>query len=64
MIEIKELVVRANINPSPKPANGTKGDEEENCEQATATSSEGANEDVILSCVRQVLAILERQKER
>jgi hypothetical protein len=62
MLEVKELVVHANINPTPiDPATGKK---EDNCEQDSANSSEGANEEIVQACVRQVLAILERQKER
>lgn len=59
MIEIKELVVRANVAETPAGASSESGD---NCAQNN--SREGANEDLIEACVRQVLAILKRQKER
>jgi Family of unknown function (DUF5908) len=64
MIEIKEVIVRANINPTPlNKKNGVSdGKKEEDCAQTN--TSEGSNESIIESCVKQVLAILERQKQR
>ncbi len=63
MVEIKELVVRAIIaSPPPTPA-------EVNCASSNGTRNSMANSGSASSgniddCVRQVLAILERQKDR
>ncbi|GGN13315.1 hypothetical protein GCM10010967_56780 [Dyadobacter beijingensis] len=58
MIEIKELVVRANITETPiDPASPPRQD-------ARNSTREGLNEEVIQACVRQVMDILKRQKER
>jgi hypothetical protein len=58
MIEIKELVVRANVVETPL---DTASPPRQNAQNST---QEGANEAVVEACVRQVLAILKRQKER
>jgi hypothetical protein len=64
MIEIKEVVVRANINPTPiNKKSGVSGSKKDK-DCAQTNTNEGSNESVIESCVKQVLAILERQKER
>ncbi|SEI51353.1 hypothetical protein SAMN05216327_102141 [Dyadobacter sp. SG02] len=58
MIEIKELVVRANIAETPiDPSSPPRQD-------ARNGTREGLNEEVIQACVRQVMDILKRQKER
>jgi hypothetical protein len=63
MVEIKELVIRASFNQRPKgDAAGSKDKSSKECAQSDTV--EGANEDVIEACVRQVLAILERRLER
>ena len=62
MVEIKELVVRASVNQTPiNQANSFNNDDGG---EAQTETREGTNEDIIEACVRQVLAILERQKER
>lgn len=59
MVEIKELIIRANVAPTPvESAPAMRQDSAQN------RTREGANEDIIEACVRQVLAILKRQKER
>lgn len=63
MVEIKELVVRASFNQQPvSAAANASNTEDANC--AEDDTVEGANEDIIEACVRQVLAILERQRDR
>jgi Family of unknown function (DUF5908) len=58
MVEVKELVIRANV--SEKPANATNGE----TTNTNTTSNNSTDDALIEACVRQVLAILERQKER
>nr|WP_295929476.1 DUF5908 family protein [uncultured Dyadobacter sp.] len=62
MVEIKELVIRANFSESPKDKGDGKDKSGKDCAQSDTT--EGANEDIIEACVRQVLAILERRTDR
>lgn len=62
MVEIKELVIRASFNQSPKEKASEKDKAYAECAQTDTV--EGANEDIIEACVRQVLAILERRTER
>jgi hypothetical protein len=58
MIEIKDLIVRANIVETPvDPSSPPRQD-------ARNSTREGLNEEVIQACVKQVLDILKRQKER
>jgi hypothetical protein len=63
MVEIKELVIRASFNQSPKDKPAADKDKAY-AECAQSDTVEGANEDIIEACVRQVLAILERRTER
>lgn len=58
MIEIKELIVRANVVETPV---STQASPRQNAQTSTR---EGLNEELIEACVRQVLSILKRQKER
>ncbi|MCF0074339.1 DUF5908 family protein [Dyadobacter sp. CY261] len=63
MVEIKELVIRASFNQSPKEKTASDKDKPyADCAQDGTV--EGASEDIIEACVRQVLAILERRTER
>lgn len=62
MVEIKELVIRANFSEHPKSDGAKKDKSGKDCAQSDTT--EGANEDIIEACVRQVLAILERRTDR
>jgi hypothetical protein len=64
MIEVKEVVVRATISERPDNAdeNG-EGANTPNCADSLDGAG-GGNNDIVEACVRQVLAILERQKER
>ena len=61
MIEVKELVVRADVSERPATAQGAGA--ETNCADPSSAAG-GADNAIIEACVRQVLAILERQKER
>lgn len=61
MVEIKELIVRA-IVASPPATGGGNATATANAKGSSGVS--GANHDIVEDCVRQVLAILERQKER
>jgi hypothetical protein len=62
MVEIKELVVRASVNESPLDPHA-KAESGKTSERAAGTREE-QDKEIIESCVRQVLAILERQRER
>ncbi|WP_293159753.1 DUF5908 family protein [Okeania sp. SIO2C9] len=52
-VEIKELIIRANI------VNNNDGNSESQTEETT-----GQKQEIIAACVAQVLKILERQRER
>lgn len=54
-IEIRELVIRARVNP---------GDEGRPERTANATREPARNEDLIQSCVQEVLRVLEDRLER
>lgn len=54
-IEIRELVIRARVNP---------GDEKPVANPAPATNELSKDEDLIQACVREVLRVLEDRKER
>ncbi len=55
-VEIKELIIRANIVNS----NNTNSD----YKRGVNSQQSGQNEAIIATCVAQVLKILERRKER
>ena len=64
MVEVKELVVRANVSERPAAAAAKgEGAAAADCGDGSDGSG-GGNNDIIEACVRQVLAILKRQKER
>ena len=52
-IEIRELQIKVTV-----------GDEGQTAESAAAPFSEEAQDDIVKACVEQVLAILEKQRER
>jgi Family of unknown function (DUF5908) len=61
MVEIKELIVRAIVASPPAVGGGTST---ANADAKRSSGVSGSNHDIVEDCVRQVLAILERQKER
>ncbi|NEQ15604.1 MAG: hypothetical protein F6K44_18020 [Moorea sp. SIO3E2] len=65
-VEIKELIIRANIvdNSESKHGNSENGNSEDhNLDYQTGEKSE-QKEEIIAACVAQVLKILDRKKER
>ena len=73
MVEVKELVLRANFTENPVGAstngngantNGECGDASGRVGAESNGTGGGTNNDMLEDCVRQVLAILKRQKER
>ena len=56
-VEIKELIIRANI------VNNNNDNNDENSESESEETTEQKQE-IIAACVSQVLKILERQRER
>ena len=61
-IEIKELVIRAVVGKSA--VDPMESNDDSVAEAATAPRDTSATEDVVQECVRQVLRILEKNKER
>ena len=72
MVEVKELVLRANFtenqgastNGNGANTNGEYGDATGRVGAESNGVGGGSNNDMLEDCVRQVLAILKRQKER
>ena len=62
-IEIRELVIRATVDPGQAGAGGC-GPSSSNAAQSPARPDAGAGDDVVQSCVREVLRILDDKRER
>ena len=60
-IEIKELVIRVTLDKEPGPDGGAAGGA---ASSAAAAPDAHAQEAIVQECVRQVLQILARQRER
>jgi hypothetical protein len=58
-VEIKELVIRTVVAPEASPARG-----EERAADAPSVPRAAGGEELVEECVRQVLRVLERKKER
>ena len=64
-IEIRELVIRATVDPTGEALkNGCRPSASKAGGQAASGSRAGGDEDVVQSCVREVLRILEDKQER
>ena len=63
-IEIRELVIRATVDPSGGAAAGGCGPSSAQAGARSASRPQGADDDVVQSCVREVLRILDDKRER
>ena len=64
-IEIRELVIRATVDPKAEAlAGGCGSSSSKEGEGSTSRSHAGADDDVVQSCVREVLRVLENKRER
>jgi len=64
-IEIRELVIRATVDPKAEGlAGGCGSSSSKSAEQSTSSSHAGAENDMVQLCVREVLRILEDRRER
>jgi len=64
-IEIRELVIRASVDPKAETLAGGRGSPSPKAwHKSTSRPHAGAVDDVVQSCVREVLRILENQRER
>jgi Family of unknown function (DUF5908) len=64
-IEIRELVIRATVDPKAEALAGGCGSPSSKAgEKSTSRLQGGADDDVVQSCVREVLRILEDKRER
>ena len=61
-IEIRELVIRATVDPGEK-AGGCAASPPAGARPASQTAGDG-NDDMVQTCVREVLRILEDKRER
>lgn len=64
-IEIRELVIRATVDPKGEGRAGGCGSPSSKAgENATSRSQTGGDDGVVQSCVREVLRVLEDRRER
>jgi hypothetical protein len=64
-IEIRELVIRATVDPQAEAfAGGCGSPSSKEGEKSTSRPQSGADDDALQSCVREVLRILEDKRER
>ena len=64
-IEIRELVIRATVDPKAEALAGGCGSPSSKAgEKSTPGPSAAADDDVVQSCVREVLRILDDKRER
>jgi hypothetical protein len=64
-IEIRELVIRATVDPKAEALAGGCGSPSSQAgEHSTSGSQTGGDDDVVQSCVREVLRVLEDRRER
>jgi len=64
-IEIRELVIRATVDPKAEArASGCGSPSSEADDKSTSSTQGGADDDVVQTCVREVLRILEDKLER
>jgi hypothetical protein len=64
-IEIRELVIRATVDPKAEAlAGGCESPSSKAGEKSTSGPQAGADDNVVQSCVREVLRILEDKRER
>jgi hypothetical protein len=63
-IEIRELVIRATVDPGEAGAGGCGPSSWKADAKSTSRPQPGAEDDVVQSCVREVLRILEDKQER
>ena len=64
-IEIRELVIRATVDPKAEAlASGCGPSSSEADEKSASGSQGGADDDMVQTCVREVLRILEDKRER
>lgn len=66
-IEIRELVIRATVDPSADGVGGAGGcgsSSKKDAGKGTPDNSTSADGDLVQACVREVLRVLERKAER
>jgi hypothetical protein len=64
-IEIRELVIRATVDPKAEAlASGCGSPSSEAAEKSGSSADAGADDGMVQSCVREVLRILEDKRER
>lgn len=67
-IEIRELVIRATVDPSSNGSGsascGSAADSGAHAGSSGAGGGSGANDQLVQSCVREVMRILEEKRER
>lgn len=63
-IEIRELVIRATVDPKAEVHASGCGSPSEADEKSKPGMQGGADDDVVQTCVREVLRILEDKRER
>ena len=64
-IEIRELVIRATVDPKAEALAGGCGSSSSKAgEKATSRPHAGADDEVVQNCVREVLRILDDKRER
>jgi hypothetical protein len=63
-IEIRELVIRATVDPGEAGAGGCGPSSSKASAKSPSSPQAGAEDDVVQTCVREVLRILEDRQER
>jgi hypothetical protein len=63
-IEIRELVIRATVEPEEAGAGGCWPSSSKAAPKSQSRPQAGAEDDVVQSCVREVLRILDDKRER
>jgi hypothetical protein len=63
-IEIRELVIRATVDPKAEALASGCGSSSSADDKSTSSTQGGADDDVVQTCVREVLRILEGKLER
>jgi hypothetical protein len=63
-IEIRELVIRATVDPGEAGAGGCAPSSSKASTKSPSSPQAGAEDDVVQICVREVLRILDAKRER
>lgn len=63
-IEIRELIIRATVDPSGDAGGGCGPSSSKAGAKSSSRPQAGAEDDVVQTCVREVLRILDEKRER